>query len=92
MPLSVLVERDILLISEGRSGVDNVYTLHNGVLRLELDKNSFERAGLDGKPNPVVEGENTSRRDTPWKSTLGSHQCFMGRRASSGSFGLSRTY
>ncbi|EGC43083.1 conserved hypothetical protein [Histoplasma capsulatum var. duboisii H88] len=60
MPLSVLVERDffncyikigdVLLISEGRSGVDNVYTLHNGVLRLELDKNSFERAGLDGKP------------------------------------------
>ncbi|EEH40818.2 hypothetical protein PAAG_02794 [Paracoccidioides lutzii Pb01] len=41
---------DILLISEGRSGVDNVYTLKEGVLRLELDKNSFERAGLDGKP------------------------------------------
>ncbi|OJD25127.1 hypothetical protein ACJ73_03507 [Blastomyces percursus] len=60
MPLSTLLEHDffnpyikigdILLISEGRSGVDNVYTLKNGVLRLELDKNSFERAGLDGKP------------------------------------------
>ncbi|EEH45671.2 uncharacterized protein PADG_01821 [Paracoccidioides brasiliensis Pb18] len=60
MPLSALLEHeffntyikigDILLISEGRSGVDNVYTLKEGVLRLELDKNSFERAGLDGKP------------------------------------------
>ncbi|OAX84970.1 hypothetical protein ACJ72_00650 [Emergomyces africanus] len=59
MPLSALLEHDffnsyikigdILLISEGRSGVDNVYTLKDGVLRLELDKNSFERAGLDGK-------------------------------------------
>ncbi|PGH18545.1 hypothetical protein AJ79_00324 [Helicocarpus griseus UAMH5409] len=60
MPLSALLEHDffntyiktgnILLISEGRSGVDNVYTLKDGVLRLELDKNSYERAGLDGKP------------------------------------------
>ncbi|PGH01722.1 ribonuclease P/MRP protein subunit RPP40 [Blastomyces parvus] len=59
LPLSALLEHDffnpyikigdILLISEGRSGVDNVYTLKDGVLRLELDKNSFERAGLDGK-------------------------------------------
>ncbi|OJD12212.1 hypothetical protein AJ78_07153 [Emergomyces pasteurianus Ep9510] len=59
MPLSALLEHDffnsyikigdILLISEGRSGVDNVYTLKDGVLRLELDKNSFERVGLDGK-------------------------------------------
>ncbi|PGH32180.1 ribonuclease P/MRP protein subunit RPP40 [[Emmonsia] crescens] len=60
MPLSALLAHDflkfyikignILMISEGRSGEDNVYTLKDGVLRLELDKNSFERAGLDGKP------------------------------------------
>ncbi|WEW61568.1 ribonuclease P subunit [Emydomyces testavorans] len=40
---------DILLISEGRSGVDNVYSLRNGILRLELDKSTYERAGLVGK-------------------------------------------
>ncbi|KAK2801116.1 hypothetical protein FQN50_007843 [Emmonsiellopsis sp. PD_5] len=60
MPLSALLEHnffntyikigDILMISEGQNGVDNVYSLKDGVLRLELDKNSYERAGLDGKP------------------------------------------
>lgn len=59
---------DVLMISEGRSGVDNVYSLRNGwcwhpdqrilrsrlifpgILRLELDKASYEKAGLVGKP------------------------------------------
>ncbi|KAL2001639.1 hypothetical protein VTN02DRAFT_1497 [Thermoascus thermophilus] len=60
MPLSALLEGDffntyirtgdVLLISEGRSGVDDVFSLHNGILRLELGKESFERTGLTGKP------------------------------------------
>ncbi|KAI1917735.1 hypothetical protein LOZ61_000355 [Ophidiomyces ophidiicola] len=41
---------NILMISEGRHGVDNVYSLKDGLLSLELDKNSYERAGLVGKP------------------------------------------
>ncbi|EAS27643.3 ribonuclease P/MRP protein subunit RPP40 [Coccidioides immitis RS] len=40
---------NILMISEGQSGVDNVYSLRDGILRLELDKSSYERAGLVGK-------------------------------------------
>ncbi|PLB42498.1 ribonuclease P protein subunit p40 [Aspergillus candidus] len=41
---------DILMISEGRSGLDNVFTLKDGILRLELGKEVFERTGLTGKP------------------------------------------
>ncbi|EGD99665.1 hypothetical protein TESG_07006 [Trichophyton tonsurans CBS 112818] len=58
-PLSGLLEGDfftkyikignVLMISEGRRGMDNVYTLKDGVLTLELDKSTYERAGLVGK-------------------------------------------
>ncbi|KAJ5762372.1 uncharacterized protein N7511_005754 [Penicillium nucicola] len=41
---------NILMISEGRSGSDNVFTLRDGVLRMELGKEVFERTGLTGKP------------------------------------------
>ncbi|KAB8236312.1 ribonuclease P protein subunit p40 [Aspergillus alliaceus] len=60
MSLSSLLEGDffntyikagnILMISEGRSGSDNVYTLRDGILKLELGKEIFERTGLTGKP------------------------------------------
>ncbi|KAL3484956.1 ribonuclease P 40kDa subunit-domain-containing protein [Aspergillus germanicus] len=60
MTLSSVIEGDffntyikagnILMISEGRSGLDNVYTLRDGVLRLELGKEDFEKTGLEGKP------------------------------------------
>ncbi|OAL69634.1 hypothetical protein A7D00_6348 [Trichophyton violaceum] len=58
-PLSGLLEGEfftkyikignVLMISEGRSGIDNVYSLKDGVLTLELDKSTYERAGLVGK-------------------------------------------
>ncbi|KAI9371451.1 ribonuclease P 40kDa subunit-domain-containing protein [Aspergillus egyptiacus] len=41
---------NVLMISEGRSGLDNVYTLKDGVLKLELGKEDFEKTGLTGKP------------------------------------------
>ncbi|KAF7118205.1 hypothetical protein CNMCM5793_007606 [Aspergillus hiratsukae] len=41
---------NILMISEGRSGSDNVYTLKDGILKLELGKEVYERTGLTGKP------------------------------------------
>ncbi|KAJ5138635.1 Ribonuclease P Rpp40 [Penicillium bovifimosum] len=41
---------NILVISEGRSGSDNVFTLRDGVLRMELGKEIYERTGLTGKP------------------------------------------
>ncbi|KAL4811223.1 ribonuclease P 40kDa subunit-domain-containing protein [Aspergillus unguis] len=59
MALPSLVEGDffntyiksgnVLMISEGRSGLDNVFTLREGVLKLELGKEDYERTGLTGK-------------------------------------------
>ncbi|KAJ5476440.1 hypothetical protein N7475_002169 [Penicillium sp. IBT 31633x] len=59
MPPSALLEHDffntyiksgnILMISEGRLGSDNVFTLRNGILRMELGKEIYERTGLTGK-------------------------------------------
>ncbi|KAL5332922.1 ribonuclease P 40kDa subunit-domain-containing protein [Aspergillus crustosus] len=59
MTLSSLVEGEffntyiktgnVLMISEGRSGLDNVYTLKDGVLKLELGKEEYEKTGLTGK-------------------------------------------
>ncbi|KIW82441.1 hypothetical protein Z517_05468 [Fonsecaea pedrosoi CBS 271.37] len=43
---------NILMVSEGEAGVDNIFSLKEGVLRLELLKESYERAGLQGKPIP----------------------------------------
>ncbi|RDK46012.1 hypothetical protein M752DRAFT_332650 [Aspergillus phoenicis ATCC 13157] len=41
---------NILMISEGHSGSDSVFTLKDGILKLELSKEIFERTGLTGKP------------------------------------------
>jgi len=41
---------DVLMVSEGRPHVDNCFTLSQGVLRLDLDKATYERCGLVGKP------------------------------------------
>ncbi|KAL3476334.1 ribonuclease P 40kDa subunit-domain-containing protein [Aspergillus californicus] len=41
---------NILMISKGRSGLDSIFTLKDGVLRLELGKEVYERTGLTGKP------------------------------------------
>lgn len=44
---------NIVMLSEGRPGVDNSFSLVEGVLRLEIDKPTFERVGLEGN---VVDG------------------------------------
>lgn len=41
------------MLSEGRPGIDNVFSLREGVLRLEIDKPTFERMGLDGRAIPT---------------------------------------
>ncbi|KKK14256.1 hypothetical protein P175DRAFT_0504281 [Aspergillus ochraceoroseus IBT 24754] len=41
---------NILMISEAQSSSENVFTLRDGVLRLELAKECFERTGFTGKP------------------------------------------
>lgn len=38
------------MLSEGRPGVDDRYSLKDGVLRLELAKHIYERCGLVGQP------------------------------------------
>ncbi|KAI7270932.1 hypothetical protein KC345_g7316 [Hortaea werneckii] len=43
---------NIVMLSEGRPGVDNVFSLHEGNLRLEVNKPTYERVGLQGTPLP----------------------------------------
>jgi ribonuclease P/MRP protein subunit RPP40 len=40
---------NIMMLSEGRPNVDNLFCLYEGVLRLELDRPTYERCGLQGK-------------------------------------------
>ena len=63
LPLRALLEGDffntyiklgnILMLSEGRIGAENVYCVSDGKLRLHLDRESYERCGLAGKPDGV---------------------------------------
>ncbi|KAK3400197.1 ribonuclease P 40kDa subunit-domain-containing protein [Sordaria brevicollis] len=46
-------EGDVMMLSEGRRGIDNVFTLRNGILTMFLDKEAYERAGIVGKPDGV---------------------------------------
>ncbi|PSN72802.1 hypothetical protein BS50DRAFT_568403 [Corynespora cassiicola Philippines] len=41
---------NIIMLSEGRPLIDNVFSLCDGVLRLELDRPTYERCGLQGTP------------------------------------------
>jgi ribonuclease P/MRP protein subunit RPP40 len=41
---------NIMMLSEGRPLVDNVFSLYDGVLRLELDRPTYEKCGLQGRP------------------------------------------
>lgn len=40
---------NIVMLSEGRSGTDNILSLSEGVLRIEVDKPTYEKMGLEGK-------------------------------------------
>ncbi|GJC80507.1 ribonuclease P protein subunit p40 [Colletotrichum liriopes] len=44
---------NILMLSEGRTTVENVFSLREGLLTMFLDKETYERAGLVGKPHGV---------------------------------------
>ncbi|GAM82099.1 hypothetical protein ANO11243_000780 [Dothideomycetidae sp. 11243] len=41
---------NIAMLSGGKPGVDNTFSFHDGILRLQLDRPTYERAGLTGKP------------------------------------------
>ncbi|KAI9731668.1 MAG: hypothetical protein M1818_007798 [Claussenomyces sp. TS43310] len=53
---------NVLMLSEGQHGVDNVYSMRNGLLTLALDKESYERAGLVGRPDGVKGKRGTRTR------------------------------
>lgn len=42
---------DIVMLSRGRTDLDKVFTLKDGRLTMFLDKETYERAGLVGKPH-----------------------------------------
>ncbi|KAI5800082.1 ribonuclease P 40kDa subunit-domain-containing protein [Geopyxis carbonaria] len=72
MPLGAILEPDffntyvkagnILLLSHGRLGVDNIFTLSDGVLRLSLDNEAYEKAGLQGRPAVFGNGPGVMKR------------------------------
>ncbi|EPS33562.1 hypothetical protein PDE_08524 [Penicillium oxalicum 114-2] len=41
---------NVMMISEGQAGSDTLFTLNDGILRIELGREKFERVGLSGKP------------------------------------------
>ncbi|KXX80614.1 Ribonuclease P protein subunit p40 [Madurella mycetomatis] len=46
-------KRDIMMLSEGRRGIDSAFSLKSGMLTMLLDKETYERAGLVGKPHGI---------------------------------------
>ncbi|KAF6834503.1 ribonuclease p protein subunit [Colletotrichum musicola] len=44
---------NILMLSEGKTTTDTVFSLREGLLTMYLDKETYERAGLVGKPHGV---------------------------------------
>ncbi|KAK8096778.1 hypothetical protein PG999_012722 [Apiospora kogelbergensis] len=44
---------NVRMLSECKIGVTNVFTLKNGLLKMYLDKETYERAGLVGQPHGV---------------------------------------
>ncbi|KAH6635084.1 ribonuclease P 40kDa subunit-domain-containing protein [Chaetomium sp. MPI-SDFR-AT-0129] len=53
---------NVSMLSEGRRGIDNVFFIRAGVLTMYLDKETYERAGLVGKPHGVKGKRNGKRR------------------------------
>lgn len=54
---------NIMMLSEGRPLVDNRFQLYEGTLRLELDKQTYERCGLQGMP---IEDGGTKHQKQRW--------------------------
>lgn len=55
-------EGDVIMLSEGVRGVDDVYSLRDGVLTLALGKEAYERAGLVGRPDGAKGGRGARAR------------------------------
>ncbi|RSL85504.1 hypothetical protein CEP52_016121 [Fusarium oligoseptatum] len=53
---------NVLMLSEGKSTVGTLFTLHEGTLTMYLDKETYERAGLVGKPYGAKGGRGSKPR------------------------------
>ncbi|KAA8909148.1 ribonuclease P 40kDa subunit-domain-containing protein [Sphaerosporella brunnea] len=53
---------NILLLSRGRLDVENIICLSDGVLRMNLDTETYERAGLQGQPAKCGNGSGAMKR------------------------------
>lgn len=72
MPLGAILEPvffdtfiktgNVLLLSHGRIDVDNVFSLSDGVLRMSLSKNAYEKAGIVGRPSKFGAGPSLKRQ------------------------------
>lgn len=47
---SYIKQGNIMMLSEGRPNVDNRFELFDGILRMELNRPTYERCGLQGMP------------------------------------------
>jgi len=62
---------NILLLSYGHLDVENSFCLFDGVLRMSLDTETYERSGLQGKPSKFGNGPGVMRRRRFGKSSNG---------------------
>ncbi|KAM0250682.1 hypothetical protein ACHAQJ_008516 [Trichoderma viride] len=44
---------NIMMLSEGKTAMGHLFTLREGILNLYLDRETYERAGLEGKPHGI---------------------------------------
>ncbi|KAJ3528176.1 hypothetical protein NM208_g10324 [Fusarium decemcellulare] len=53
---------DVLMLSEGKTTAGTLFTLHEGILTIYFDKETYERAGLVGKPYGAKGGRGSRPR------------------------------
>lgn len=67
---------NILMLSEREAGIDKkFYSLREGILTLYLDKGSYERAGLVGKPDGVKGKRGTKPRWSTYEAANSKRNC-----------------
>lgn len=60
-----------MMLSEGKTAMGQLFTLREGILNLYLDRETYERAGLEGKPYGIKGDRGSKPR---WSMFL---VCFM---------------
>lgn len=63
------------MLSSGRPGLDNVFSLREGVLRLEVDKETYERMGLAGN---AIQGNGRKHVKTRYGKKFGQSRYWTG--------------